>query len=53
MPTTIILKVVHPEYVKKDDTNNNNKIVVLEIGTRLLGSFFYQDRRVFENKYKK
>ncbi|WP_341653939.1 elongation factor P [Blattabacterium cuenoti] len=41
MPTTVILKVVHTESVKKGDTiNNNNKIVVLETGTRLLGPSF-------------
>ncbi|WP_185863789.1 elongation factor P [Blattabacterium cuenoti] len=41
MPTTVILKVIHTEPVKKGDTiNNNNKIVFLETGTRLLVPFF-------------
>ncbi|WP_341664659.1 elongation factor P [Blattabacterium cuenoti] len=41
MPTTVILKVVHTESVKKGDTiNKNNKIVVLETGTKLLGPSF-------------
>ncbi|BAM99860.1 elongation factor P [Blattabacterium cuenoti] len=36
MPSTVILKVVQTESVKKGDTiNNTNKIVVLETGTRL------------------
>ncbi|WP_341656268.1 hypothetical protein [Blattabacterium cuenoti] len=41
MPITVILKVIHTESVKKGDTiNNNNKIVVLETGTILLGPSF-------------
>ncbi|ACY40073.1 elongation factor P [Blattabacterium sp. (Blattella germanica) str. Bge] len=37
IPSTVILKVKHTEFVKKGDTiNNTNKIAVLETGTRLL-----------------
>ncbi|WP_341663573.1 elongation factor P [Blattabacterium cuenoti] len=54
MPTTVIFKVVHTESVKKGDTiNNNNKIVVLETGTKLLVPSFIKTGEFFENKYKK
>ncbi|WP_185876816.1 elongation factor P [Blattabacterium cuenoti] len=37
MPTTIILKVKHTEFIKKGDTiNNANKLAILETGAQLL-----------------